>query len=121
MYLILINRFITHKNHDKLISVLLYVEFPQVHCIDLSKIAQFVKAEIIVISVHSKLLTFFVVSQVSSAKVSPEWRLHLGFGTLKKCPFPLNRGVHSIEVTNTKTMGTFFRDLILCPLNGGIP
>ena len=33
-----------------------------------------------------------------SAKVSPERRLNLGFRTQKKCPFPLNRGVPSIEV-----------------------
>ena len=40
-----------------------------------------------------------VVSHLLSAKVSPEWRLDLGVGTLKKCPFPLNRGVPSKEVT----------------------
>ena len=54
---------------------------------------------------------FFVVS----AKV---W-LNLGFGTQKKCPFALNRGVPSIEVTNTKIMWTFFRDRSLRPLNRG--
>ena len=54
---------------------------------------------------------FFVVS----AKV---W-LNLGFGTQKKCPFALNRGVPSIEVTNTKIMWTFFRDRSLRPLNKG--
>ena len=118
MYSILINRFITHKNHDKFISAILYVEFPQVHCIDLNKIVQFVKADITLISVHLKLSTF-VVSQVLSAKVSPEWRFHLGFGTLKKCPFPLNRGVPSMRnrYDYGKIMETFFRDLILCPLN----
>ena len=47
----------------------------------------------------------------TSAKVSPEWRLDLGVGTLKKCPFPLNRGVPSKEVTNTKIMWTFFVSL----------
>ena len=31
--------------------------------------------------------TLFVVSQDLSAKVSPEWRLHLGFETQKKVPF----------------------------------
>ena len=48
--------------------------------------------------------TLFVVSHFFSAKVSPEWRLNPGFRTQKKCPFPLNRGVLSMEVTNTKIM-----------------
>ena len=39
----------------------------------------------------------------------------------QNCPFPLNRGVLSIEVTDTKIMGTFFGDQLLCPLNGGVP
>ena len=41
--------------------------------------------------------------------------------TKESCAFPLNRGVPSIEVTNTKITWTFFRDQILCPLNGGVP
>ena len=52
-----------------------------------------------------------VVSNFLSAKVSPEWRLNLGVGTLKKYPFPLNRGVPSKEITNTKIMWTFFVSL----------
>ena len=44
--------------------------------IDASDIVQFVKAAIMVISVHLKISTFFVVSHVLSAKVSPEWRLN---------------------------------------------
>ena len=63
----------------------------------------------------------FVVSHFLSAKVSSEWKLNLGFGTQKKCPFPLNRGVPSIKLTNTKIMWTFFQDQILCPLNRGVP
>ena len=40
----------------------------------------------------------------------------------KKCPFPLNKGVPSVKVTDIKiTWLTFFQDQILCPLNGGIP
>ena len=31
------------------------------------------------------------------------------------------KSVPSIEVTNTKIMSTFFRDQILCPLNGVVP
>ena len=60
-----------------------------------------------------------MVCHLFIAKVSPEWGLNPGFGTQTKCPFPLNRGVPSLEVTNTKIMWTFFRDKILCPLNGG--
>ena len=79
------------------------------------------------ISVHLKVSTFFVVSHVMSAKVSHEWRLNPGFRTNTMCPFPLNRGVPSIEVTDTKTMWTFFQDKIVvcpewrCPLNRGVP
>ena len=42
-----------------------------------------------------------------------ENELHLGFGTKKTCPFPLNRGVPSIEATDTKIIRTLFRDQIL--------
>ena len=78
------------------------------------------KAAVILAGVHLNLSTLFVVSHFSSAKVSPEWRLNPSFGTQNKCPFPLNRGVPSMEVTNTKIKWIFFRDQILCPLNGGV-
>ena len=39
----------------------------------------------------------------------------------RSVPFPLNRGVASIEVTDTKCKWTFFQDQNLCPLNGGVP
>ena len=42
-------------------------------------------------------------------KVSPEWRSKLGFRTQRKCPFPLNRGVPSIEVTDTKIIYLFIK------------
>ena len=44
-----------------------------------------------------------------------EWKLNLGFGTHKSVPFP------KIKVTDTKIMGTFFWDQLLCPLNGSVP
>jgi len=66
----------------------LCVGFPQIQSIDLSEVVQNVKVHIIVISVHVKLSTLFMVSHVLSAWVSPEWRLNPGFGTQKKCPFP---------------------------------
>ena len=59
-------------NHDELISAILYVEFPQVLYIDLIEIVQFVKADIIAISVHLSVINPFVVSHVLSAKVSSE-------------------------------------------------
>ena len=79
------------------------------------------KAVVILAGVHLNLSTLFVVSHFSSAKVPPEWRLNPSFGTQNTCPFPLNRGVPSIEVTNTKIKWTFFWDQILCPLNGDVP
>ena len=47
-----------------------------------------------------------------------------GFWTQKKCPFPLNRGVPSTEVTDTKKITWafyIFQEQILCLLNGGDP
>ena len=72
--------------------------------IDLSEIVDVVKVAILVISVPLNLSTIFVVSHFVSAKLSTEWRLNPGFGTLKECPFPLNSGVPSIGVTDTKIM-----------------
>ena len=34
------------------------------------------------------------------AKLSPKWKLNKGFGTQKKCPFPLNKGVPPKDVTD---------------------
>ena len=52
-----------------------------------------------------------------------------GFGDpeSKKRPCSMNRGVPSLEETNTKNMSTFFGDQMLCPpkwrchLNRGVP
>ena len=44
-------------------------------CIDLSEIVHVVKDDTV--------LTLFVVSHFLSAKVTPEWRLNLGFAFLK--------------------------------------
>ena len=73
------------------------VELPQVQYINLSEIVHVLKAVAIVTRVHFNISMIFVVSHFLIAKVSPEWRLNPGFGTKKKCPFPLNRGVPSIE------------------------
>ena len=42
------------------------------------------------------------------SKVFPEWRLNPGFGIKKECPFPLNRGVPSIKITNTNIYVNIF-------------
>ena len=73
-----------------------------------SIIVHVVKAVIIVISVN--LSTLFVASHILSTKVAREWRLNLGFGTQKNCPFPLNRGVPSTRLCEWGH--------ILCILNG---
>ena len=53
----------------------------------------------IVTNEHLNLSTAFEASHFLIAKVSPEQRLKPGFRTQKKCPFPLNGGVPSVEVT----------------------
>ena len=69
------------------------------------KLIRVLKAVAIVSNKHFNLSLIFLVSHFWIAKVSPEWRLNVGlFGTQKKCPFPLNRGVPSKEVTDTKIM-----------------
>ena len=81
-------------------------------------IVHVVKAAIIVISEHFNLSTLLVVSHVLSTKMSPEWRKNLGF---KKCPFPLNRGVPSTELTDKKIMWICARGQISSPLDGSVP
>ena len=49
------------------------------------------------------------VTSKQTLKVFPEWRFKPGFRTQKNCLFPLNRGVPSIEETNTRIyIRTFF-------------
>ena len=83
---------------------MLCVEFPQVQYINLGEILHALKAVTIVTGVHLNSSMIFVASHFLSVKVSPEWRLNLVFRTHKKCSFPLNRGVPSIEVTDTNIM-----------------
>ena len=65
----------------------------QVQYINLSEIVHVLKAVPIVTRVHLNISMIFVVSLLLSAKVTPEWRLNPSFGTNKKCPSLLNRGV----------------------------
>ena len=59
--------------HSLFLISTLCVNFKQIHCIDfISEIDQFVKASIIVISVHLKTSTLFALSHFLRAKVSPE-------------------------------------------------
>ena len=63
-----------------------------------------------------------MVNHVLRAKVSPEWRLKPGFGIHKLCPLPLNWGLPSTEVTDTKSMrANFVTPEWKCPLNRGFP
>ena len=56
------------------------VEFLQVQYNEYNEIGQDVTYVIIVTGVHLNLSTLFVVDHFLRAKVSPEWRLNLGFG-----------------------------------------
>ena len=63
-----------------------------------------------------------MVNHVLRTKVSPEWRLKPGFGIHKLCPLPLNWGLPSTEVTDTKSMrANFVTPEWKCPLNRGFP
>ena len=64
--------------------------------------------------------SFWGLSHFLSDKVSPGWRLKPSFRTQKKCPFPLNKGVPSIEYNKYKDYVNIFRDQILCPSNGAV-
>ena len=80
---------------------MLCVEFPQVQYIDVSETLRILKAVAILSSKDLKLSTIFAVSHLLSAIRCP------CSGPREIAPFPLNRGVPSIEVKNTKIMGTF--------------
>ena len=56
------------------------VEFLQVQYTEYNEIGQDVTYVIIVTGVHLNLSTLFVVDHFLRAKVSPEWRVNLGFG-----------------------------------------
>ena len=80
-----------------------------------------VKAFIIVTGAHLNLSTLFMVSRLLSAKVFPEWRLNPDFGSQKRYPaFPwIDESPQWGD--RYKAYKAFFRDQILCPLNGGVP
>ena len=80
----------------------MYVEVPQVQYIKFSEVVHVVKVVVIVISVHLNLSTLFVVSHIWSA-CPLKGGLTLVSGP-RKCHFPLKRGVHSIRVTDKKSM-----------------
>ena len=76
-----------------IISVKFCFEIPQLQYTDLNEIVNVVKVVVILI--------FWFVNFLS-VKVSPEERLNPGYGNLKECPFPTNRAVPWIDVTDTK-------------------
>ena len=78
------------------------------------------KASIIVISAQLEILTLFVVSPALSEWLGVPWmEVNPGFRDPEKVC--LSPGVPSLERIDTKITWTFFRDQILCPLNGGDP
>ena len=79
------------------LTCLCYVVLNQVRYINLSEIVHVLKAVAIVTSVHLNISMIFLVSHFLSAQVTPKWRLSPSFGTKKKCPSPLSRGVPWIE------------------------
>ena len=68
----------------------------------------FLTAAVIVTNEQLNLITFFI------AKVPPYWKLNPGFVAQKNCLFPLNRGVPSMEVTNSKVMWTSISGTKFC-------
>ena len=81
-----------------IISVKFCFEIPQLQYTDLNEIVKVVKVAVILTSVH--INGWFV--NFLSAKVSPEERLNLGYGSHKEYHFPPNGDVPCIEVTDTK-------------------
>ena len=80
---------------------MLCVEFPQVQYIDVSETLRVLKSCCHCVFLRLKIINDFCgQSPFQCYKMSVFW-------TQKDCPFPLNRGVPSIEVKNTKIMGTF--------------
>ena len=65
-----------------------------------------------------KLINDFCGQSLFDCYDDPGMGIKPRFGTQKKCPFPLNRGVPLLEVTNTMIMRTFSGTKVLCPLNG---
>ena len=113
-----------YKKHDQLISVYLSYSVLKSHTSAVHRFKwDFVF--VVVISVHLiKLINASCSQSLFDHYIRCHmnaWRLNMGFGTQKKCPFPLNSGVPSLGVTDTKIMWTFFCDQSLCPLNGGVP
>ena len=85
------------------------------------KLIRVLKAVAIVSNKHFNLSLIFLVSHFWIAKVSPEWRLNLGFGTQKKCPFPFKRGGRYKDYVNIFPGPNFVSLERRCPLNRGVP
>ena len=89
---------------------MLCVEFSQVQYIDLGGIIHGLKAVTIVTSEFLNLYInhFWGLSHFLSDEVSPGWRPKPSLGTQKKCPFPLYKGVPSIEYNKYKDYVNIF-------------
>ena len=84
---------------------MLCVEFSQVQYIDLGGIVHGLK-DLTIVTLFPQV--FGDSSHFLSDKVSPGWRLKPSFRTQKKCPFPLNKGVPSIEYNKYKDYVNIF-------------
>ena len=109
---------ITSKDDIK--SAALFVEFTQVQYHYMSEIVQFVKTSIIVISVHLKISTLFVISHFLNAKVLLNGNKNPVFQTQKKCPFTLIGDVSWIEVYQRRSSTVNWSGWIVL-INSGTP
>ena len=89
--------------------------------IDLSEVVQFLKADIIVISVHFNLLFLFVISHVLSPKGVPWMDVKPGFwdpeNASPKQRFPYNRVNRYKNYVNIFPAPNFLSPQWWCPLN----
>ena len=103
---------------------MLCVEFPKVQCTDFKRDSEWKLSPLWPANTETYQRFLWTVT-FSSGEVSPEWRLNQGFGTKKKCPFPLNRGVPSIKVSQRRGSTVFVSSLVglsqfipsFCPAN----
>ena len=73
-------------------------------CINFSEIIHVLKAVAIVASEYLNLSKIFCGQSIFYCYDGPGMGIKPRFETQKKCPFPLNIGVPSIQVTNTMIM-----------------
>lgn len=98
---------------------MLCVEFPKVQCTDFKRDSEWKLSPLWPANTETYQQFLWTVT-FSSGEVSPEWRLNQGFGTQKKRPFPVNRGIPSTEVTKQR-LYDHFSGTKFVSLNGDVP